>query len=117
MSDDLQAAETGAQQLAFFEQECRIARLTEAPVAAGEGFVDQHAAGWQRRRQRGEQRPVQVIRHHDDAEAAGEEAGRLVALAIARKRLQPWVAGQWDEPREVTDNTQNRVAETEDRKS
>src|SRR3546814_14875974 len=109
MSDDLQAAETGAQQLAFFEQECRIARLTEALVAAGEGFVDQHAAGCQRRRQRGEQRPVQVVRHPDAAEAAGEEAGRPVALETARERPQPWVPGQCAEPRAGTADPPTRM--------
>src|SRR3546814_16870219 len=87
--------------------------VCSSDLAAGEGFVDQHAAGCQRRRQRGEQRPVQVVRHHDAAEAAGEEAGRLVALEIARERLQPWVAGQCAEPREVTVDRQNRMAAPE----
>src|SRR3546814_16121226 len=65
IGDDLQPAETGAQQLAFFEQECRIARLTAAHVAAGEGFVDQPAAGCQRRRPQGQPRPSQIVRPPD----------------------------------------------------
>ena len=61
------------QQLAGLEQEIRIARPSVALVSPGEGFIDENAAGAQRRDEIGEKRPVEVICNNHAVELPGRE--------------------------------------------
>src|SRR4029077_11445192 len=73
--DDGQRPE-GPEKLAGPEQEVRVARAAEALVTLREGLVDNRAPGRQRRCDRGEERPVEIIGHDDTVEAAAERPGR-----------------------------------------
>ena len=63
------------------QQEIRVARPPEPLVADHERLVDQHAAGRQHRRERAQQRPVQVIRDDDSVIAAAEPRDDAVRVA------------------------------------
>ena len=51
------------------QQEIRVRGLAEGFIAAREGFVDEPPALGDRRHQARQQRPVQIVRHHDRTEA------------------------------------------------